>query len=272
MDASTIDKRLGPVAGLVLATLLLPAPAEAQFQMPQREERAHVRASLRLWRAELSGTFTDLDEELLNEPVEVADTLGLTDNADGVLADIHLTLGKRHRLIGTYSQVDHAATAELDETVFVGGREFQLNEIVDTSIQFREGHGYYNLMVVARPEVEVGGLVGAGVLELEGTLSSVLGSVASRFTTPVPLFGGNARLNPDGRVTGYVEVAGFPEVDIEGFSGSVLDWRAEAAFYPIDNLAVTVGLRTYELKVEEAEFIDIDLKWQGLTFGGIVRF
>lgn len=269
-----MTKRAATMAGLLLLTTLLsPAPAEAQFQMPRQEEdRARVRGSVQLWRAEVSGTFTALKEDLLDEPVEVADTLGLVDDADGILADIHLTLGKRHRLIGTYSEADHTASTELSETITVGGRQFLLNEIVDTTLEFREGHGYYNFMFVARPQVEVGGLVGAGALELNGTLSSVLGSVASRFTTPVPLFGGNARLNPDGRVTGYVEVAGFPEVDIEGFSGSILDWRAEAAFYPIDNLAVTVGLRTYELKIEEVELVDVDLKWQGLTVGGVVRF
>lgn len=263
------------VAATVALTALYAPPAHAQVFRTGRDDgdRATVRGGVQLWRAELGGTFADLEEELVSTPIDVVDSLGLEEEQDGILADVHLTLGKRHRLIGVFSQQEHsAAGVELSERIRIGGREFLLNEIVDTRIDFREGHAFYNFLVVARQQAEAGLLVGGGALELEGEISSNLGNVLTTFNSPVPLIGGNLRVNPGGRVGVYAEVNGFPEVEIEGFSGEILDWQVRAEAYPLENLAVLVGYRSYRLTFSEIETLEVNLDWKGLTFGGMLRF
>lgn len=255
----------------VLAAILAAAPAHAQYREPV-PDRARFRASFQVWRPDVTGFIEVVEQDLVEDPVDVEDRLGLTEAETGWLGDVAITMGRRHRLLGSFAVVDHSATRTVRQTFEFGGQEFLLTDEIASTLEFREGHGFYNFLAVVRPEAELGILVGGGYLELTATVRGTVGQVTTRAMAPAPLVGGNLRVNPDGRFVVYGEVSGFPEVSIEEFTASLLDIRGHVEIYLIENLAGVVGYRYYNIDFKDAQAVDLSLAWQGLTFGGMVRF
>ena len=100
-----------------------------------------------------------------------------------------------------------------------------------------------------------------------------IGEVGITISQAFPTFGGTLLANPQGPVRGYLELTGFPRVNIDVLSGWQFDLVARAEVFVIPNVGLVIGYRRYRLVFDiEGEGIALDVAWGGLTFGGQVRF
>lgn len=273
-------KRAAVCGALVLATVLLvnvPAlPAEAQqilARQPSRHDR--VRLSGFVWRGKSSGliNFEALaDVPGLEGSIDIADTLGVTEAENGWILEGNVAAGRRHRFIFEYARQENSGEAAINLTG-IGGGLLDLVVAAQTTIGLREMHGYYNFLFVARPRVEFGIIGGVGYFDVKARVTSTLAVVNAQLDQAFPVIGGNLLVNPEGPVRAYVEFTGFPRIDIEELSGSQMDLVARVEVFMVHNFGLLIGYRRYRLLFDhDVENIGLDLKWDGFTFGGQLRF
>ena len=245
-----------------------------QMIVPTGPQYDRVRVSGFLWRSKVSGV---LDLEALEgipgfeDGIGVSSTLGLDEASNGWLFEGNFAAAPRHRFIFAFSRVQHQAEQII--TIPIPGPGGDLVIGAQSTLTMREFHGFYNFLVVAKPEVEFGLLGGVDHFDTEASVDSNLGDAAEQISQAFPAFGGNLMVNAQGRVRGYLELTGFPRVKIEDLSGYQFDFTARAEFFIVQSVAAIVGYRRYRLNVDdEASGVGVDVTWNGLTFGGQVRF
>ncbi len=261
---------------LVCFVALLVGPissAHAQFVYSSGEDRFdRLRLTGLIWVGELSGTVGADAIGDLPPVIDVKDQFGISNRDAGWLLEGNLGAGKRHRLLFAASGRENTSDTTVNVQVEVGGTPVDLDVPVGTSLKISEFRGSYNLLVVANPRAELGLLAGIGYFDFEGLLQTPLGDFTEELSTPYPSLGGNLLVNPVGRVRAYAEVTGFPNVTVEEFTGSLLDFNARVELFPIPNLGLLAGYRSYHLVFDEREQFSFDLRWTGFIVGGQVRF
>ena len=249
--------RLLTVFAALLAPIAGAAPARAQLD-PVFEARIDAFAgsfdsSLRLDSREL-GDGTELDLE---------GDLGLDQDADELRAEILLRTGDRGHLTLDYVAFDREATRTLGRTIQVGDVVFRGDLDVASEVESRFAALGWRFDFLPDPAAELGLSLSVAYVSLE---SSITGSVRVGGTTisatetgdaegPVPMlglhgaywFGDHFRLSGAAR---YLEIS-----DLDGWSGSTLDFQARFDWFFLENLGVGVGYSGTEI---EAEFDDAD--------------
>ncbi len=273
MSARGVWVRLASIAVLA-AVIGAEFPAQAQLilaQPPSQHDK--VRLSGFLWRAKPSGVidFAGLGQiPGLREGIDIGSTLGITEPGNGWIIEAQFAAGRRHRFIVEYSRLDNSAESVLD---FTGSGLPELLIPIETAINLREIHAFYNFLLVATPGVELGVLGGVGYFNARALVTSGLGNVAVRFKQGFPTFGANMMANPSGRLRAYFEISGFPSVTVDDLSGSQLDVLARIEVFLVPSVALMVGYRRYQLNFEHAAGeIAFDATWDGFTFGAQARF
>ena len=272
--------RAGHVWGcgaLVLATFLsaiaFSLPAEAQLILAQQpSQNDKVRLSGFLWRGKASGLINF--EALASVPefeggIDIVDTLGLTEAENGWIFEGNFAAGRRHRFIFEYSRQENSGEAAIN----LRGIGLDLVVAAQTTLGLREIHGYYNFLFVASPRVEFGIVGGIGYFDVKAKITSPLAVVNGQLDQAFPVLGGNLLVNPQGPVRAYVELTGFPRITVEELSGSQMDLLARVEFFVGRNFGLLVGYRRYRLVFDhDVQNIDLDMRWDGFTFGGQLRF
>lgn len=249
--------------------------AEAQQMMvgtqPQHD---NVRVSGFLWRAKPSGTLDFLALSQLpgfEQGIDVTDGLGFDATENGWIIEGNVAAGRRHRFIVETSRLDATGEVRID---FPGvGPVPSLSIDIDTDLNLREFHAFYNFLFVASPQAEFGVLAGVAWFDIDaGLLASGVGSARASLDQAFPAFGANLLINPKGPVRGYVEGSGFPRVEIDDLSGWQFDFLARLEVFPVRNFGLIFGYRRYRLVFDEGDDINLDLIWDGFTFGAQARF
>lgn len=266
---------------LFLATLVIAAvwattrPAQAQqILVGQRSQYDKVRLSGFLWRAKPQGTLRLA--ELASVPgfargIDIADGLGFDSSANGWIIEGNVAPGRRHHLIFEYSRLQASGARTVEFPGFSSIPGFSIDTTSD--ITLREFHAFYNFLLAASPQAEFGVLGGLGWFETQASLFTDIGSAAAMLDQAFPAFGANLMLNPKGPLRGYVELSGFPRVEVNDLSGWQFDLVARFEVFPARNFGLIVGYRRYRLVFDEGEQnIGLDVIWDGFTFGAQVRY
>jgi hypothetical protein len=270
-----LGRSIGFAVALVLGAAV-PAFAQ-QVLVPAGDQHDHVRVSGFVWRGEVEGVIRAEDLAGVagfEEGVDVVEVLGLGEATNGWLLEVNAAPGKRHRFAFEMSRIEHQADALIPIQLSVGPNQPVIDLLVDahTTLSLRDAKGFYNFLFVARPQVEAGVLGGIAYFDATALVQSSFGSARAQLDTPYPIIGGNVMINPQGPVRGYVEVTGFPEVEVDDLSGWQMDLIARLEVFVVRNAGVIIGYRRYHFVFEQVDELAIDLIWSGLTFGGQVRF
>lgn len=263
------------VALLALAIWATATPALAQQMLiGNQPQYDRVRASGFFWRAKPSGTldFLELSEVPgFEQGIDVTDGLGFDSSQNGWILEGNVAAGRRHHFIFVLSRLDATGERRLD---FPGlGPVPALSIDIDTALNLREFHAFYNFLFAASPQVEFGVLGGLGWFDTEASiLASGLGAATASLDQAFPSFGANLLINPKGPVRGYVEGSGFPRVEVNDLSGWQFDFLARLEVFPVRNFGLIIGYRRYRLVFDEGDDINLDLIWDGFTFGAQARF
>lgn len=262
-------------AALLAAAWTYTVPAEAQqIAAGSQQEHDRVRISGFIWRAKPSGSLRF--EELagvagFEQGIDVTDQLGFDEVDTGWILEGNFAPGRRHRLILEAARLETSGEAVVTFPGTPSLPAFTVNTFSD--INLREFHGFYNFLVAAGRRAEVGVLGGIGWFDTSAIVRANVGSASASLDQVFPSFGGNAMINPVGPVRGYIEITGFPRVEINELSGWQLDITARAEVFVVRNFGVMVGFRRYRLVFEDlGDDFGVDLMWQGLTFGAQVRY
>lgn len=265
-------RSIGLAASFFVVLAAAPPAQAQQMIVPTGSQYDRVRVSGFLWRSKVSGV---LDLEALDGipglggGIGISSTLGLDEASNGWLFEGNFAAARRHRFIFAFSRVQHQG----DRIITIPGPGGGFVIGAQSTLTMREFHGFYNFLFVARPEVEFGVLGGVDYFVTEATVASNLGDAAEELSAPFPVFGGNLMVNPQGRVRGYVELSGFPRVTVDDLSGYQFDFTARAEFFIVRSVAAVLGYRRYRINVDNQDLgVAVDVRWEGLTFGGLVRF
>jgi hypothetical protein len=227
-----------------------------------------VRAAGFWWRGALDGRIA-ADVDL---PIAV-DELRIGNTEDGWFGEADVALGARHRVRFTGSNRVGNDDTTLGTFINIGPLHVPVQVPISSDVRIRQLDASYNFLVVRGPGVDAGILAGIGYFDTAASVTTPLGGVGAELDTPFPNLGGNALLNPGGSLRGYVEVTGFPRVEVDDFSGWVLNISARAEYFVTRHVGVTVGYRTYRIDVRDKTLsTDFDLRWGGLVFGVSARF
>lgn len=248
--------------------------AEAQqilASSPPTHDR--VRVSGFFWRATPGGGISF--DELAGFPgfedgIDIDEQLGFVDPTWGWILEGNFAAGRRHRFIVELSNLETMAGGIIDFPGAFPIPEVQL--VVDTELNLREFHAFYNFLIVARPTVEFGVLGGMGWFDADASLVANIGTARAGLRQAFPSIGGNVLINPRGPVRGYFEISGFPHIEIDELSGDQLDLMARIEVFPVRWLGLLFGYRRYQLEFNRTDDFAIDLSWDGLVFGAQFRY
>ncbi len=259
-----------------LSVFVAAFPAEAQqilARPPSQNDK--VRLSGFVWRGKGSGliNFGALAAVPgLEGGIDIVDTLGLTEAENGWILEGNFAAGRRHRFIFEYSRQENSGEAAISLTG-IGGGLVDLVVAAQTTIGLREMHGYYNFLFVARPQVEFGLIGGIGYFDVRTKVTSPVAAVTGQLDQAFPTLGANLLINPQGPVRGYVELTGFPRIDVDELSGSQLDLVTRLEVFVASNFGLLIGYRRYRLVFDhDVQSIGLETMWDGFTFGGQLRF
>ena len=270
------SRYLGLVTGLLVCGQTLVADAQTSAG-PDGSDFDRVRASGILWVGTLAGRIVPQTEAL---PSFIAiDDLGITDTESGWLTEGDVGLARRHRLRVSGSNRSNAGSTTVEVNVDIAGVPVPvpIPVTIETEIRIKEFEANYNFLVVANSRIDAGVLAGVGYFDAAASAFTPIGDASQQLDTPFPNLGGNALINPRGRLRGYVEVTGIPKVTVDDLSGWKLSIIARAEFFVTQHVGVLAGFRSYEIDLDNVD-VDVDLRagfklrWQGLVVGGTVRF
>ena len=263
------------VMGLLAGTIVLAVavPAAAQFLPSRPGDYDRVRAGASFWRGPIDGTLRLREiDELFPNGLDLDETLGLTGAEQGWLLEANLAAARRHRFLFSASQREHGSATRLTDDL-VGGLPVSFEFDVEAALRIEELRGHYNVLVLANDVAELGLLVGAGYFQVDASLDTNFGGVGAVLDTPYPSVGGNLLVGQRGPIRGYVEITGFPEVEVDDLSGWLLDALFRVEVFPIPNVGGFVGYRQYRILLEEMPSeIEVDVRWRGVIIGAVVRF
>lgn len=267
--------RVGGAVLLMLVAWTVALPAEAQqIRLPMPTQYDKARISGFFWRGKPSGTLHLRGLESVPgfaDGISIRDTLGFDESETGWIVEGNFAAGRRHRFIFEFSRLDAGGEQAIGFPGF--GPLPSFNLVTQSGINLREFHGFYNFLLVARPQVEFGVLGGVGWFETEVAILSNIGSAVAKLDQAFPSFGANILVNPKGPVRAYVELSGFPRVTIDDLSGSQFDFLARAEFFVARSFGLIVGYRRYRLVFdEEVDDVGLDITWDGFIFGAQARF
>ena len=272
-DLLARNRRLIGILGTVAIVFAAVTPVQAQqMTMPRAAPHDRVRLSGFLWRGNVSGVLNL--ESLQNIPgfedgVGISSTLGLDKASNGFLLEANFAVARRHRFIVVYSGIEHKGERSIE--IPLPGPDLIIG--ADTTLKLREFHVFYNFVLASNSSVETGVLGGMGYFDVKAALTSNYGAGAGRLDQAFPSFGVNLLIKPQARARGYIEMTGFPRVEVDDLSGYQFELVARAEIFITRELAGVVGYRRYRLNVDdELTGIGVDVTWHGLMFGVEIRY
>jgi hypothetical protein len=270
--------RLVALAAPAIVGLAFGTPAAVAQLDPAVELRVDLfqgsfDSSLRLDSREFGvGTELDLEQDL-----------GLEEDVDEVRAELLFRTGDQSRLTIDYMAFDRSAAGPLGRPIRVGDFVFVGDIEVASSVESQFVALGWRYDFLAAPESELGLSFSVAWLTIE---SEITGSVRLGGTTfsatetgdaegPVPMLGlhGAQWFGDRFRLSGavrYLEIS-----DLDGWSGSTLDYGARFDWFFLENLGVGVGWSGTDIEAEFDDQDDLgraDYAYDGVRAGLTVAF
>ena len=267
----------GFAATFVLLLLVLPSTAEAQRSRPSSGIRPAMGEDYRVevagawWKPSLFGSVSSDRLDLVGSRIDLVDDLGF---GEARFRDLRITVrpARSHKFRFQYTPLEYTASHALARQVTFAGHVFDVALPVDSRLGWKVWRIGYEWDFISRQRGFVGVLFEARKTELTAALTSlaVTGEVAAQ--APLPAIGVVARAYPLPDLALNFELSGLKVPTIDGkYEGNYSDIEISGTVNVTNNLGVTVGWRRLDTNIRIQQDFG-DLKFQGLWFGGAVRF
>jgi hypothetical protein len=248
----------------------LTAPKKRQISSPITDRFA-IRGSFYNPSAE---TLIRIDDQagLLGTEVLAEEDLGLDDNLTQGRMELLIRMRERNRLRVDYFKTDRDGDQLLARQIDFGDQTFNVNERVQSELNWRMLGFTYTRSVFLRERFEIG--VGLGLYLIEASASA---QVASRFARedvdgvgafPTPIIDATWRISSRWSVTARGQ---YFSSEVDEFKGSLGDFHADVQYRWRRNFAVGLGYSAIQanLEVNDADFpglFDLDVAGPELFF------
>jgi hypothetical protein len=266
---------------LVCALLLLAAPARAQFQPRDIDDRNPaeaytVQGSIGLWLPSADiivssgggGALTGI----VGTSIDAKADLGLNDSH---FPEFHFDLrpGRRHTFRFQYIPIGYEATSTLKRDIVFNGQRYQVGIPTASTLDWKAYRFGYQFDVVSASRGSAGVIFDLKYTDVSVTLKSPILNEFDRARAPIPALGGVGRfyVTENASVTGEMSMFKFPDTLFKDTGGHYYDLNIYGTFNVNRYLAVQGGYRSfdvgYAIKTDSGA-----LTLKGLFFGVVARY
>jgi hypothetical protein len=254
---------------------LVPTVAEAQTRRSAPPavlgEAYHVEVGGAIWTPSPFGIISTEKFGILGTDINFVNDLAFRKTR---FKELRLVLrpGVKHRFRVEYTPIRYAADATLQRTLVFNGRTYPVSIPIQSGFDWTVWRVGYEYDAFYRPRGFVGILFEVRTTQLMANLTSTVATESTTRRAPLPAIGLVAR--------GYVlpelavdfEVSGFkiPHA-LKAMQGSYYDWDVHGTLNLTNNVGVQVGWRRMTTNLTLDNYTG-DLKFQGLWFGGVLRY
>jgi hypothetical protein len=262
--------------GMLTLLGLTPAAASAQYSTPDMQtapigEKYHVEAAFTLWSPSLFGVISSEQFGILGDRIDFENDLGFKRTR---FKDFRFVIrpGEKHRFRIQYTPVVYEAETTLKRSVKFNGQLYPVSLPIDSSFGWRVWRFGYEYDFLYKSRGFAGVLLEARYTEFSAELNSVIAKESTIARGPLPAIGGVGRFYIIPEVAVDFELTGFKVPDIDPkYEANYFDWDIHGTFNVNNYVGIQVGWRrmTTFLNIEN-DFGDT--KFQGIWFGGVVRY
>jgi hypothetical protein len=272
-------RRAGVAGAIAMLCLAAAVPAEAQFGVRQEREtnapfgeRYHVEVGGTIWNPSLFGVVSSEQFGIIGSNLDFAADLGYEQTR---FRDLRIVLrpGKKHRFRAQYTPVVYTADTSLRRNIVFNGISFPVTVPLTSTFGWKVWRLGYEFDFLYKERGFVGLLLEGRLTDFSAELASPgIGSEYTRARGPLPAIGVVARAYPLREVAINFEVSGFSLPDIDPkYQANYFDWDIHGTINLTNYFGFQVGWR----KMSTFLAMDRDkgdLKFQGMWFGGAVRY
>ena len=268
------------LAAAFTAAVAAPSAADAQYRAPALSneaigERYHVELSGTFWNPTLFGFISSEQFGQAGSELDFIDDLGFLQKR---FKDMRIVLRPAHkqRFRIQYTPIEYIGSTTLKRDVVYNGIKYAASLPVASEFGWKVWRFGYEYDAFYQSRGFVGVLLEARYTSFSSSLTSLSPFVkASEFATakaPLPAIGVVGRGYPARNVAIDFELSGFkvPDVDPK-YQANYYDWDLHGTVNFTENVGVQVGWRRMTTFLE-FEHDKGDFKFQGMWFGGVVRY
>lgn len=262
---------------LIAIVLSMPAGAWAQYGAPELNpgvpaEQYHFEVAGTIWNPNLSGVISSQRLGIIGSNVDFVDDLGFERTS---FADLRIVLrpSKKSRFRIQYTPVEYTAETNLKRDLVFNGQTFPLALPVQSEFDWKVWRFGYEYDFFYHERGFIGALIEGRFTQMTAELASPLQTEFTKVQAPLPAFGIVGRGYPIPELAINFEVSMFrvPSETFPDVQANYYDWDIHGTFNVHRSVGLQVGWRrmTNFLVVDDDS---ADVKFQGLWFGGAVRY
>ncbi len=279
-SCTPLIRRWSGIAALATLFALTPLVASAQLvatgaanQPPG--EKYHIEFAASFWNPNVSGQVSSNLGSTVGTTLDFVNDLGFQQTRFG---DVRLVLrpSTRNKFRFEYTPIQYTATSSLPRTVTFNGQTYSFNLPVASELDWKVMRFGYEYDLLSRSRGYIGFLIEGRYTQFKASLTSLVASGVVSANAPLPAIGvvGRGYVVKNVSITGQVTGLRVPQSWIKNFNGNYYDWE----FYGTVDLCRYVGVQggwrrvtTFLDVVDKQEYVG-NFKFQGLWFGGVVRY
>jgi hypothetical protein len=272
--------RLYAWTGLMLAFVLVSAPARAQFKPrpvsdPATGEQYHIEGGVGLWFPTAGIQLSSTSLNIAGTLIDFKNDLGLQDQH---FPEWHLVLrpAKSQKFRLQYIPINYQQSTTLAADIIFNGQRYAVGLPVNSTLDWKAWRFGYEYDFLVKDRGFGGFLLDFKYTEVSATLSSPIRTDFAQAKAPIPTIGGIFRVYvvPNISITG--EVTGFtlgwlPQSLTKNNSGHFADIDVYATLNFTNNIGVQGGFRSFDvaygLKTDTGTFT-----LRGPYFGLVARY
>lgn len=267
----------GVIAGLLALLGLLPSTAAAQYRPPDLGgtpvlgEKYHVEVAGSIWNPALFGVISSEQFGIPGSQIDFIDDLGYKKTR---FRDFRIVLrpGRKSRFRIQNTPITYTAETNLNRTLVFNGITFPVSVPIQSTFGWKVWRLGYEYDFLYKERGFVGILFEARYTDFSAELRSALGNEFTAVKGPLPAIGGVGRVYILPELALNFEISGFqvPEIDPK-YKGSYFDWDIHGTFNVNRFVGLQVGWRRVSTLITVEKDMG-DMKFQGLWFGGALRY
>ena len=272
--------RLYAWTGLMLAFMLVSAPARAQFKPrpvsdPATGEQYHIEGGIGLWFPTAGIQISSTSLNIAGTLIDFKNDLGLQDQH---FPEWHLVLrpAKSQKFRLQYIPINYQQSTTLTADIIFNGQRYAVGLPVNSTLDWKAWRFGYEYDFLVKDRGFGGFLLDFKYTEVSATLSSPIRTDFAQAKAPIPTIGGIFRVYvvPNISITG--EVTGFtlgwlPQSLTKNTTGHFADIDVYATVNFTNNIGVQGGFRSFDvgygLKTDTGTFT-----LRGPYFGLVARY
>ena len=269
-------RSISTIFGLVALAAVVPATAAGQYRAPDLTttvigEKYHVEVSGGLWSPALFGVISSEQFGIPGTSIDFIDDLGYERTR---FKDLRIVLrpSKKSRFRIQNTPIVYTAETLLERNIVFNGIEFPVSLPVESTFGWKIWRFGYEWDFVYTSRGFVGVLLEARYTDFSAELRSAIGEEFTALKGPLPALGVVGRVYILPALALNIEVSGFRVPDIDPrYKASYFDTDIHGTFNVNNYVGLQVGWRRMSTLIN-VESDKGDLKFQGIWFGGALRY